>query len=197
MNKRNAAIANGMLTYNSGKPCRSGHTSDRYSSNGMCIACLGQQASARKTIVRELRIKHNMGRADGLESFTVNVRRDEQPAIEMLGEILHYSDQSVKDNVVAFLKVIHETCPSPRILDADALLTFMDFDGWSIRNLDDLEMTEATPEDPTVYFIRNGHQYNALHVLEVLRNQRLNVHPTPKRLTNELLQKLYLRKPTA
>jgi hypothetical protein len=39
MNRREAILA-GLKTYNSGRPCAKGHTSDRYTSCGMCIACL-------------------------------------------------------------------------------------------------------------------------------------------------------------
>jgi hypothetical protein len=37
--KRREAKALGMDKYDTGKPCRNGHLSDRYISNGECIEC--------------------------------------------------------------------------------------------------------------------------------------------------------------
>jgi len=40
MKPRIAARRTGALTYNTGKPCKHGHTTDRYTSTGGCLGCL-------------------------------------------------------------------------------------------------------------------------------------------------------------
>jgi hypothetical protein len=37
--KRREAKAQGLDKYNTGKPCRNGHLSDRYTSSGACLEC--------------------------------------------------------------------------------------------------------------------------------------------------------------
>lgn len=155
-----------------------GHTSDRYSSNGMCIACLGQQAAARKDVVRALRIKHNTARFAGLQPHSVNVRHSEKHIVGMLADILQYSSDSVKQNVEGFLQLIYESCPMPRALTKEDLLKFLDFDGWALRDYDKLDLVQATEEDPYVYVMHNGFKYKGDTIMEVLRNQRVSVLPT-------------------
>lgn len=48
MNRTEAARA-GLTRYDSGKPCRAGHISLRYTSTGNCVACL---AASRKSLVQ-------------------------------------------------------------------------------------------------------------------------------------------------
>lgn len=38
--KRREAVMAGVKTYNTGKPCKHGHTSDRYTSTAQCIECI-------------------------------------------------------------------------------------------------------------------------------------------------------------
>jgi len=47
MNARDQASAAGALTYTTGKPCKAGHISERYVSNGMCIMCLKKYSNER------------------------------------------------------------------------------------------------------------------------------------------------------
>lgn len=57
MDERYAALAEGKKTYTTGKPCTKGHLSERYSSNGACLACLRDkrqtylQATARRNLL--------------------------------------------------------------------------------------------------------------------------------------------------
>lgn len=52
---RKDALAVGSVRFNTGRPCRSGHMSDRYTSTGGCIACLDQQRAQFAAVVREAR----------------------------------------------------------------------------------------------------------------------------------------------
>jgi hypothetical protein len=37
---RKEAIANGLIKYFTGKPCKHGHTAERYTKSGCCVECL-------------------------------------------------------------------------------------------------------------------------------------------------------------
>ena len=48
---RKEALAQGLHTYSTGKPCKYGHESDRYSSTGICVACTrGRKSWNRKPL---------------------------------------------------------------------------------------------------------------------------------------------------
>ena len=56
MNERDTALINGKRFYNTGKPCRAGHLSDRYASTGNCVRCIeirGDLLQSKKTLGRE------------------------------------------------------------------------------------------------------------------------------------------------
>lgn len=55
MTTRAEALLNGELKYWPNKPCRRGHVSERYTSNGMCVACLNGDAD----LARKNRIARN------------------------------------------------------------------------------------------------------------------------------------------
>jgi hypothetical protein len=67
--KRTEAIAAGLDRYNSGKPCKWGHDTGRYTSTGQCVECARQASRGQSLAVR-----HGMLAArHGLESVTVRV----------------------------------------------------------------------------------------------------------------------------
>jgi hypothetical protein len=45
---RQAAADSGKNRFFTGKPCRKGHTSERYVTNGCCVACLGKHFKVRR-----------------------------------------------------------------------------------------------------------------------------------------------------
>jgi hypothetical protein len=45
MGARDAAKANGLVRYNIGKPCKNGHLTGRYVSNGYCVTCTLEKAA--------------------------------------------------------------------------------------------------------------------------------------------------------
>lgn len=56
MTPRQLARIRGVPQYNTGKVCRSGHTSPRYTSNGVCVACM----AANKPLYRENTLASNL-----------------------------------------------------------------------------------------------------------------------------------------
>lgn len=65
--ERLAAKAAGTRTYSTGKPCKNGHFSDRYTSTGVCIAC------------GEIKHKRFLERHPGLEAKWARERRAKDP----------------------------------------------------------------------------------------------------------------------
>ena len=100
---RDTALTFGRLTYNNGKPCRRGHFSDRYSSNGMCIECLKLQAGERKLKVDGSRAARNKALFDQLQPKQVWVRPQHHAAISEYADVLRYGSPDVIAQCVAFI----------------------------------------------------------------------------------------------
>lgn len=49
---RNEAAAAGLTRYNTGRPCRNGHTADRYTSTGNCCECLKSHSREFAAVLR-------------------------------------------------------------------------------------------------------------------------------------------------
>lgn len=176
-NKRDIATAAGKLTYNSGKPCRSGHVSDRYTSNGMCIACTKLKDEARKTIRKAATIRYNNARIAHLLPYSVMVRIGHRDIIERMSEILQFGNDAAIHECMQFVEKMSEVVPLPRSLTRDDLLRFMKFEGGHVTNYDDLDIVLATEDDPNVYFLYHGFKYRGDEAMQVLRGQRFQVNP--------------------
>ncbi|WP_265730734.1 hypothetical protein [Serratia marcescens] len=51
---RAEAINLGQLRFYTGKPCRNGHYSERFTSNGVCVECSAQHSSAYRKHIKKL-----------------------------------------------------------------------------------------------------------------------------------------------
>jgi hypothetical protein len=80
MNRRQAAES-GLPRYNTGKPCARGHSGDRYTTTGNCVACANQS--------RKVFSAAALARANGKVklSFEVDVR-DEKTVRDFVAAIL-------------------------------------------------------------------------------------------------------------
>lgn len=70
MSVRDEAFKHGHTTYNTGKPCKRGHYSPRYSSNGVCIQCLKYHHDERLNRIS----RGNMIRSGDMTQHTVGIR---------------------------------------------------------------------------------------------------------------------------
>jgi hypothetical protein len=179
-NLRLEAIARQEATYSSGKPCRRGHDSLRYSSNGMCVECLRLQRVAASNLAKVEKAKRNLALGAGLRDRNFLVRVADVDLVTKFTEILQFGNATMHDNLRAYVDAIHATCPNPRALTRDDLAKLIELrpDGMAAN-------PEAIPQaydDATgkLYAIFNGYLYLGDHVAEVLQGKRLNVAPTRK-----------------
>lgn len=177
MNKRDTAIADGKVKYNSGKPCKAGHTSDRYASNGMCVQCLDIQAEARRGVARVAKIKRNNALFSSMHERIYMVRNGDKDILEKMGEVLQYSPQAVIDQCRTFVEALYKHAPIPRNLTRADLMEFMDYRDNIVHNYTSLETSTVTDDNPILYMIHKGNRYVGDEVMEVLRGLRLTANP--------------------
>jgi hypothetical protein len=173
------ALEAGELTYNSGKPCRRGHDSPRYTSNGMCTACVKMRDEARREAKSVSRQRYINARVNNLKEKTFMVRDGHDGLVQRVCDILQYGTSGLLEELEGHVSRIYDTCPHPRALSKDDLLKFIRFDGEKVQNLVELQVIYPTEggNDPNTYVVRNGLFYRANELMEVLRDQRIVVIP--------------------
>lgn len=174
------AIAAGHLTYNTGRPCRRGHNSDRYTSNGMCVACVKMKDDARRTARNLNRRKFINAKVNNFHERTYLVHEDHRAIVEKFCEVLQYGDGFEITHLIDIVEKAHERAPTPRALTFDDLVKVFAWDGKQVTNLPDLELTgimQYIPDEDCYYFMHNGNRYQGMEVAEVLRGTRLNIKP--------------------
>lgn len=179
MSTKLEAIQNGRPTFNTGKPCKRGHHSDRYTSNGMCIECVRQQNNAAKEVAKVAKIRHNQALAANLQPRTFMVGERDREIVQRVCDIFQYGTPGLREEITDHINRIYDVCPHPRSLSYEGLLTFIRWADGKIHNPDQLQLIYPVEggNDPNTYIVRNGLFYRATEVLEVLRGQRLTVIP--------------------
>ena len=179
MNKRLEAIQNGRATYNSGKPCKRGHNSDRYSSNGMCIDCVKQQNVSAREVTALAKQRVNQALMANLKPRTFMIDENNREIIQRVCDIFQYGTQGLRDEMTDHINRIYDVCPNPKALSYDDLLKFIRWRDNKIQNLIELQVIYPTEggNDPHTYVVRNGLFYRANELMEVLRHQRITVIP--------------------
>jgi hypothetical protein len=180
MSSKSQAVESGQLTYSSGRPCRRGHLSDRYVSNNGCIACIKEDQEDRRTAVKLSRRKYINAKVNNLHERMFMVHEDNRALVQKFCEILQYADGFEVARLADIVEKIYEQSPTPRALTYDDLLTFMEWDGRSVKNLADLERTgviEYDRAEDRMYVHHNGNRYFGLDVAAVLRREKHNVKP--------------------
>lgn len=61
---RQDAIRAGLMHYYTGKPCRNGHQSHRYTTTGGCKECIYQHNAAQRREIRSIREKLTAGQTE-------------------------------------------------------------------------------------------------------------------------------------
>lgn len=103
--KRIEAAQLGLKTYNSGKPCNRNHTTDRYTSSGMCIGCLNHHSDA----MREARTKVNTAHVEGLRSYPVFIKPQYNTTVSDYCNILRYGSPELIEQCTAFITMMQST----------------------------------------------------------------------------------------
>jgi hypothetical protein len=174
-NLRIEAIAKGKPTYSSGKPCRAGHMSERYTSNGTCIVCAKQQTEARRDAVATARGKKYLAMAAGFTPHTVLSSQRDREMFNELSDVMQFTNSDVTAQVHKFVHALYVNSATPRALTRDDLLSFMTYTDGKVTNYEQLNIEET---EDTVYVQHNGVRYNAEQCMDVLRGKALNVKPT-------------------
>lgn len=78
--ERKEAAAAGLKKYNTGRPCRHGHTADRYVDSGACSACLKNMVAIKYAGGAEAR----MLIADRTKQIFLFAQQETMPTIKML-----------------------------------------------------------------------------------------------------------------
>lgn len=167
----------GDLYFDNGKPCRLGHNSHRYTSNGACVECIRIKREAHKNVASIARRKRNVALFSNLREHKFMVAAGNAEAMQQLADIFQYSPDVYADIIKAEIAKLHAICPNPRVLSRDDLLKFIRWDGTAVTNLVELEISRPEQDDPEVCLYHRGQRYSAVKVMEVLRGERLNVPP--------------------
>ena len=182
MNIRKNAREMGLLKYNSGRPCRSGHTSDRYVSNGCCIACQNGDAELARAEVMKTKQRITLALDAKCKPYTLMVKDNHQDIFIKLAEILQSASPDAALKIKNYVEETYINSPTSRALTRDDLLTFLAFENNFIKNTPSLELSHPVTMDEPIYIIHKGQYYRDIHCLEVLRGERLNVKPTMMRV---------------
>lgn len=169
-------MTEGRTTYNSGKPCRRGHTCDRYTSNGCCIECLNVHTVDKRAEFATAKGKRIIALSQSFREHKVMVKQGHIHVVDELGDILRYASAEASDALITKIRAIYLAAPTPRALTRDDLLTFVDFRDNSVHNMAALTIVQESDFDtPCIVF--NGLQYDGEHCMEVLRGTKPNVKP--------------------
>lgn len=56
--KRSEALRQGLPKYRTGRPCKHGHDSERYTLSGVCVQCVADQKSREREIFEQSRAEN-------------------------------------------------------------------------------------------------------------------------------------------
>jgi hypothetical protein len=92
MNRKEAAML-GKSKYNTGQPCKNGHFSDRYTLNGICVACASSYQKRAYSDIRRARNEARFGpAAQPLTTPRVAIRQELLGPVESLLQALMRHD---------------------------------------------------------------------------------------------------------
>jgi len=179
MQNRTDAAAAGLKVFNTGKPCRRGHNSDRYVSNGSCIACLMEDQEARRQEVQVGRRKFINAMVNNFHERTFLVRDEHRPLVQKFCEALQYGGDHVYVQLQSIVETFHDQVPSPKALNKLDLVRITKYGTpeFNFAHLELYNVVECDRETGVMYLNHNGHKYLLSKVEEVLTNKRLIVTP--------------------
>lgn len=167
MNKRHAAIADGQVTYRSGKPCRKGHDAERYSSTGQCVECLKDQATKTKSVARDARARRFIALANSGVECKLIIPLQYRTALNEFSDIIN--NQALADTLVAFMLMLNrqtlDRADLAQLLTVDERGHVTNYGDYTVRN-NDAGLIEIE---------LRGHWYIGDDVMACLRGQRDSV----------------------
>ena len=95
---RSKAISSGFTKYNTGKPCKYGHYSDRYVSTLNCVQCVKEHRKNTQLEINQGRQQLSMGFVEVI----VKVKPDNAESIRDFAKIINSNDESLVKAVVDF-----------------------------------------------------------------------------------------------
>jgi len=102
MTPRQLATNLGVPTYNTGKPCKNGHTTDRYTSGGMCIGCLKAHQEKVKAARRDVTTQ----KVQGAMPLYALAKPKFQPLLSQFTTILRYADAKTIEELQAYITML-------------------------------------------------------------------------------------------
>lgn len=133
---RNEALHAAAPFYNTGRPCRAGHNSSRYSSNGMCVECTRNHSTTTAAMVRNAKRKANTMLFNDMVKSYVWVPRNHTTVLNSITNLLNSPDA---ETFITWLNHIHD-----QPLTALDLVPMFQWDGKKVN------------VDPSIYPYRNA-----------------------------------------
>lgn len=162
---RQQAIKNGEATFNTGRACRKGHMSDRYSSNGICIQCTKENNTNTRLALQQATTRANLINQHHLVSTKVSVQQKHQQVLEDLTDIMIEGGQRA-DELASFILLIGSST-----LQRDDVLRYLSLDDEGVaRN------PTRTGESGKYEVQLRGEWYVLADVFEVKAGKRFAVH---------------------
>lgn len=102
------ALANNAPRYKMKKPCRRGHMGERYSSTGLCVACVMMNDKAKKENMRKARIIGNFERFEPLQVFKAVIRPSVHHYLDDATEIFQFGSNEQKMMLVEAITAVRQ-----------------------------------------------------------------------------------------
>lgn len=126
--KRTDALQHGAPRFNTGRPCKAGHISDRYTSSGACIACMNQTQSSIAEAARVAILKGHDAQNKRMGKQEFRVFHGDTQIAERFFEVLQYGTSAMRQQLSKLIDEMHQACEMPNTLNRDDLVRIMQWD---------------------------------------------------------------------
>jgi hypothetical protein len=190
MNERKTAQQTGAMRYSTGKPCKRGHLSDRYTSNGMCIACFSNYGEETK-YNRRLINAENFDKNSICRVFADSSGADLLRKIGKITMLCTAAELATMMQVADFLMAeIKKRRPNlmKGELTRDALLARVRYDPTDrddpVLDLDGKPFyTNSAGYEhnnvPDLFYVIDGHTYMGSHMGQLFAGKTPSIFPVP------------------
>lgn len=184
---RDDAITECLRFYFTGKPCRAGHISKRYTTGGSCVECHVATKTKYKNKTTMARRRHNMQKAQDNFTFILSIPDDWQECFEQLQDIAIRTNEDQKVRIQTLITAMHVetrrkfTMPqqpmrSVRTVNKADIMRVIVWEHNEVQNEPDLEIRPQT--DTVPHLVKIGPDwYVASKVLRCLHGFEQLVSP--------------------